>query len=352
MKATNVLTITPRQIVGCAVVTALAQEFMPKGKRFGLFVWGDSGIGKNAFTDKIPPILSKIVKTDHGLIDFNCASRMPEDVAGLPYIKKTELSATTQFAPIYNYADEGSQGVFRIDEMDRPLVKNVIPAIIKYAIDRTDSNVLPLEWFVLGQGNGCADRDTVELSNHTKGRFVHVYASVNSDEARRDMETYLSEIDADPAIKALHRLSPTESNDCFVEHAQYQNRTMEFANAILKAVKKYGDGLRKIGCPVDSILRPLIAGAIGIAQANEVIRLMEFSDLPTLGQIVNQPLKVAVPTDLSLAVKFVNTLCDFVSNDMEAKGLEVYIKRFPEEITRCGLEKLSALWTVVKMPTY
>lgn len=350
MKNTNVLTVSPRQIVGCTALTALAQEFMPVDKRFGLFVWGDSGIGKNAFTDKLPKVLSKVMGKDYTLIDFNCASRMPEDVAGLPYIKKDEVSATTEFAPIYNYAEAGSQGIFRIDEMDRPLVKNVIPAIIKYAIDRTDKNVLPLDWFVIGQGNGCSDRDTVELSNHTKGRFVHIYASVNSDEARRDMETYLSDIDADPAIKALHRISPVESNDCFVEHAQYQNRTMEFANAIMKAYRKYGDSLRRAGCPVDSIIRPLLAGAVGVAQANELVRLMEFSDLPTLGQIVNRPEKVLVPDDLSLAVKYVNTLCDFVSNEVEAKGLATYIKRFPAEIARCGLEKLASLWSVIPFP--
>lgn len=351
MKNLNILTITPRQILGCAALTLLAQTYMPKGKRFGLFVWGDSGIGKNAFTDKLPNLITKLMGKPYGLIDFNCSSRMPEDVAGLPYIKKNEVTPTTSFAPIYNYGDRGESGIFRIDEMDRPLIKSVIPAIIKYAIDRTDDTHLPLDWFVIGQGNGCSDRDTTELSNHTKGRFVHVYASLNSDAARRDMETYLSEIDADPAIKALHRLSPVESNDCFSEHALHQNRTVEFANAIIKAYQSYGDKLKKLGCPIDSILRPLLAGAVGVAMANELVRLMEFNNLPSLGEIVNQPDKVQVPDDLSLSVKYVNTLCDFVSCDQEAKALATYIKRFPDEITRMGLEKLASLWKCIPFPS-
>jgi len=338
------MTISPRQIIACAALSMLAQQFMPNGKRFGLFVWGDSGVGKNAFTDKLAGVMSKVLGKEHKLIDFNCASRMPEDVAGLPYIKKDEENVTTQFAPIYNYSEQGPQGIFRIDEMDRPLVKNVIPAVIKYAIDRTDENVLPLDWFVIGQGNGCSDRDTVELSNHTKGRFVHVYASLNSDAARRDMETYLSTIDADPAIKALHRISPVASDDCFSEHAQHQNRTLEFADCILKAFHQYGDDLRKVGCPVDAILRPLLAGAIGVAAANEVVRLMDFNGLPTLGEIVNDPHAGTVPTDLSLATKYISTLCDFVSCEQEAKQLAKYIARFSDELTRVGMDKLNALW--------
>lgn len=336
----KVLTITPRQIVACSVLTALAQKFMPPAKRFGLFVWGDSGIGKNAFTDRISTVLGKVLNIPFGDIDFNCAARMPEDVAGLPYIKKSEMGATTEYAPIYNYSEKGTHGVFRLDEFDRPIVKDIIPAVLKYAIDRTDKEVLPLDWFVVAQGNGCSDRDTVELSNHTKGRFVHVYASLNSDAARRDMETYLSDIDADPAIKALHRLNPVTSNDCFGEHALHQNRTLEFANAIIKAYKVYGDKLRSVGCPVDAILRPLLAGAVGVAMASELVRLMDFDGLPTLGEIVNKPDAVMVPTDLSLATKFVDTLCDFASCEHEAKQLKVYFARFPDEVARVGTDKL------------
>jgi len=346
----NVLTISPRQITAVSVIARLAQEFMPEGKSFGLFVWGDSGIGKNAFTDKVPAILSKVLGKEHGLIDFNCANRQPEDVNGLPYIKKTDNVATTSFAPIYDYTASGSHGVFRIDEMDRPANKAIIPALLKYSIDRTDDNVLPLDWFVIAQGNGCSDRDTVELSNHTKGRFVHVYASLNSEGARRDFETYLSETDADPSIKALHRLSPVESDDCFAEHALHQNRTMDFANAILKAYRKYAETLRNANCPVDAVLRPLLAGCIGVDMANELARLMDFNGLPTLGEIVNGPTKAEIPSDLSLSVKYINTLCDFVSCEPEAKGLATYIARFPDEITRMGLEKLASLWECVPFP--
>ena len=342
MDTNKVLKVTPRQIVACAVLSSLAQKFMPKGKRFGLFVWGDSGIGKNIFTDRIATVLGKILKTDFGMIDFNCASRMPEDVNGMPYIKKDiqGSTATTEFAPIYNYDEKGTHGIFRLDEMDRPMVKDIIPAIIKYAIDRTDTNVLPLDWFVVAAGNGCSDRDTVELSNHTKGRFVHVYASLNSDSARRDMESYLSDIDADPAIKALHRLNPVQSNDCFDEHALHQNRTVEFANCIIKAYKTYGEQLRTVGCPVDSVLRPLLAGSVGVAMASELVRLMDFDALPTLGEIVNKPTVVDVPADLSLATKFVDTLCDFASCEQEAKQLKVYFARFPDEVARVGTDKL------------
>lgn len=351
MKSTKVLTITPRQCNAAICLTYLAQEFMPANKRFGIFIWGASGIGKNAFTDYSPKMLTTITKKEHSLKDFNCTANNPEDVKGMPWIKRHDTGATTEFAPIYDWSATTSHGIFRCDEMDRPNVTATLQAVVKYAIDRTDDQVLPLDWFVIGQGNGCSDRNTVELSDHIKGRFIHVYASINSDEARRDIETYLSDIGASPAIKALWRLSPCESNDaCFKEHAQYQPRTLEFADCLIKAYNKYGENLRRLKAPVDKVIRPLLAGAIGVSQANELFRLMEFSDLPTLGEIVNKPSSVIVPDDLSLSVKYVNTLCDFVSNDVEAKGLETYIKRFPAEITRMGLEKLATLWPCIPFP--
>lgn len=357
MKNSNVLAIRPSLINAAAAIAYLAQEFMEVGKRFGLFVWGSSGCSKNFQTDKLPTLLTKLhkrmgIERKFAMVDFNLASREPQDVAGLPYIKRDEVQPTTEFAPIYNWTEQGEHGIFRIDEMDRPSDRSIIPAVAKYAIDRTDKHVLPLNWFTLALGNGCTDRDTVELSNHIKGRFLHIYTSINSDAARRDFETYLSQKDAHPAIKALWRLSPCESNDCFVEHAQYQPRTMgSFADAILKAYDKYGATLKALGCPVDEVLRPMLAGCVGVAMANELFRLMEFAALPSLGEIVNQPSKVAVPADLSLAVKYVSTLCDFVSNEVEAKGLATYIKRFPAEITRMGLEKLASLWNCIPMPT-
>lgn len=352
----QVLTIRPRLILAASVVAYFAQEFMENDQRFGLMIWGSSGTSKNYQTNKLPELLSKVHKTmgkdkTFKLLDFNVAAREPQDVAGLPYINRDEVNPTTEFAPIYNWAKEGTDGIFRIDELDRPFDKSIIPALAKYAIDRTDKNVLPLTWFVIAMGNGCTDRNTVELSDHIKGRFLHVYTSLNSDAARRDFETHLSESDAHPAIKALWRLSPCESNDCFTEHAQYQPRTMGgFANAILKAYDKYGATLKTLGFPVDEVLRPLLAGCVGVAQANEIVRLMDFANLPTLGEIVNRPTKAEVPADLSLAVKYVSSLCDFVTNATEAKGLETYFKRFPAEIARCGLEKLSSLWDCVPNP--
>lgn len=347
MKKSSVISITPRQIKACAALAILAQGFMPKGKRFGLFVWGDSGFGKNHMTDGIANLMQALTGEAYGHIDFNCASRMPEDVNGLPYIKKSEQGdATTKFAPIYNYNEKAGKGIFRLDEMDRPLIPAIIPAVLKYAIDRTDDNVLPENWFVLGQGNGCSDQGTNQLTNHTCGRFVHVYVSMNSESAKRDYETYLSESDADPAIQALHRLSPCESDDCFSEHARDCPRTMEYASCILKAYRTFGDKLREVGCPVDSVLRPLLAGTLGVDKASEIIRLMDFDNLPTLGQITNKPNDVEVPTDLSLSVKYVNAMIDFIACAHEAKQFATYLKRFPDEITRVGMEKLAALWTL------
>ena len=347
----SVLTVRPRLINVCAVLCYLAQEFMESGKRFGLFVWGSSGCGKNFHTDTLPALLSKIhaklgTPKNFGMVDFNVAAREPQDVAGLPYIVRGEgVTPTTDFAPIYNWANQGTDGIFRLDEMDRPFDRSIIPAIAKYAIDRTDTHTLPLSWFTLAMGNGSTDRDTVELSDHIKGRFVHIYTSINSEGARRDMETYLSQKNAHPAVKALWRLSPCESNDDFSEAAQYQPRTLgSFANAILQAYDKYGDTLRALGANVDEVLRPLLAGCVGVAQANELVRLLDFASLPSLGEVVNNPQGVQVVADLSLSVKYLSSLCDFVSSNSEAKGLAVYADRYPAEVKRTTLEKLRATW--------
>lgn len=350
MKTNNVLTIRPNLIPSAALIALLAQEFMPKGKTFGLFIWGSSGVSKNVQTDKLPALFTRFFEVigkprNYSMVDFNLAAREPQDITGMPYIKAEENETTTEFAPIYNWKKQGQHGIFRIDEMDRPADRSIIPAVAKYALDRTDHHVLPLTWFVVAMGNGSTDRDTVELSSHIKGRFVHVYTSINSDAARRDIETHLSEKDSHPAVKALFRLSPCASDDSYVEHAQYQPRTLAgFADAILQAIDHYGAILRQVGCQVDEVLRPLLAGCVGVAMANELYRLLEFSNLPTLGQIVNAPDKAEVVSDLSLAVKYTATLSDFVSCPQEAKALATYFTRYPAEICRMAKEKLRALW--------
>lgn len=346
----KLLTVTPRQILSATCLCILAQRFMPKGQKFGMMVWGSSGIAKSAMASKVGPIMEVILSKVEGKkitfprCEFNASNSGPEDLKGLPIIaKNAHGNYITKFAPIHDWKGETASeyGLFDCDELDRTMDPSTINAWARYAIDGAGDCPLPPKWFVLGMGNGGSDSNTTELSEHCRGRMVHVYASVNSAEARRDYETYVSEMDVDPAIKALHRLDPVQSNEeDFEEHAVYNYRTTMYANAIINAYKVFGDDLRNAGCMVDAVLRPLLAGAVGVAMGAELVRLMDFDGLPTLGEIVNKPDTVPVPTDLSLSVKYVDTLCEFASCDHEATQLATYFKRFPDEVARVGLSKL------------
>jgi hypothetical protein len=201
-----------------------------------------------------------------------------------------------------------------------------------------------LNWFVLGLANGVSDSQTQELTEHLKGRFVHLYVSTNSTKAKTELQDYFSARNANDAIKKLYAINPLETRDEFEPHAIYNHRSLDYANAILTAYNV----MLKVGQDYSDVLLPVLAGAIGKDMAVELMKLHELSDMPTLDEVIANPKTSTIPDDLSLRHKYTTALVHEAQNDCDkAVKLLEYLVRLPNEVARYAIETLSTACPMV-----
>lgn len=331
--SSKVMFLRVSQIARAVTLTIAAQEFMPVGKKFGAIIWGQSGIGKNAMTDNLHQTLSKATGNKWDMIDCNVSASAPEDITGLPAI----VNGLTIDNPRYRLPKD-SYGIWRLDEMDRPVYRQNLVAMVKFCIDRTVETPLPINWFVLGLANGISDDDTQPLTEHIKGRFCHLYVSTNSAKAHEEMTTYMNGTGVEDSVKKLYALNPLQTRDEFEELAVYNHRSLLYASAILKAYKKIKDS----GADWSDVLLPVLSGVIGRNPACELLKLYELSDLATLDEVCRKPQSSPIPADLSLLHKYVTALVnESVSDCTKATKLLEYLVRLSDEVSRYAIEILA-----------
>jgi len=329
----NVVYLRVGLIKSAVKLCVAAQNYMDKGKRFGAVVWGQSGIGKTAVTDGLAEEFTAKSKVAWDMIDCNMSACTPEDVAGYPSIENAQMKFISQWKIA---AD--SHGIFRLDEFDRPAYFQNLIAVAKYAIDRQVTTPLPLGWFVLALGNGISDAHTQELTEHLKGRFVHLYASTAGTRSQEERIKYLESSGASKTAIKFERINPLVTRDEFDAHAIDNSRTRKYADAILKAY----DALTAQGVDLSEIILPVLAGTIGKSGAIEMLRLHELSDMPSLEEVIANPLTCMIPDDTSFRHKFITSLVHEAQQDCDkAVKLMDYIVRLPNEVARYAIETLS-----------
>ena len=323
----------------------VAQDYMDKGKRFGACVWGQSGIGKTAVTDGLSEDFTKKTDTPWGMIDCNMSACTPEDVAGYPSIDAGQMKFISQWK-----LAKDSYGIFRLDEFDRPAYFQNLIALAKFAIDRQVDNPLPINWFVLALGNGQSDAHTEQLTEHLKGRFIHLYVSTASSQAQEERIAYLESSKASKSLIKFSRMNPLVTRDEFEPHAIDNDRTRKYADAILMAY----DVLTKAGHDLSEVILPVLAGTVGKHSALELLKIHELGDMPSLEEVIANPLAAIIPEDLSLRHKFTTMLVHEAQNDCDkAIKLLEYIVRLPNEVARYSIETLAtACPAVCKSATY
>ncbi len=329
----SVVKIRQSQIEKCVILSVLAQGYMPENKKFGCIVWGQSGCGKNHATDNLHKKFTEMTGKPWGFMDLNCAGMMPEDLTGIPYADKGEA----KYLPLIKATKE-QFGICRMDEIDRPTGMAVLINATKFAIDHTTVNPLPENWFILGQGNGISDSNTQELTEHIKGRFVHIYVSMNSQLAHEEYMSYMESRNAHPVTLKMARLHPIKTRDEFEEHAVDNGRTREFADCILKA---YGEAKAQ-GQDFSDVLFAVLAGVVGKTLAAEYYTTLELEGLPTLDDVCKAPKTATIPDDLSLRHRLVSILVSEAGDDCaKASKLVEYIVRYPAEVARYALDNLT-----------
>ena len=329
----KVVYLTVAQVPKAISLCLMAQSHMPTGKRFGALVWGQSGIGKNAVTDKLGDLFGKATGKAYMMYDCNLSACAPEDITGLPIIQ----NGKTVDIPRYAFPTD-SYGIIRLDEMDRPAYRQNLVAIVKYALDKTVDNPLPSNWMVLGLGNGMSDEGTQPLTEHIKGRFCHLYVSMNTTKAQEELENVYRKQGMPEALIKLHKMNPLKTRDEFEEIAVDNPRGRMYAGAILKAY----EALKEVGADYSDVLLAVLAGTIGKVLAVELLTLNDLANLPDLDAVIANPKGTEIPNDLGLRCKYLDCLVATAQGDCnKAVKLLDYLVRYPAEIARNSIEQLA-----------
>ena len=334
----DVIYITVGQVPRAVELCLVAQAWMEESKRFGAMVWGPSGIGKNGVTDNLHSAWGAKLKQQWEFLECNVSAMAPEDLTGLPH--KDLVNGKTIYFPPWKLKPE-SRGIFRADELDRPSYFQNLIAVVKYAIDRTSENPLPINWFFLGMGNGTSDTHTQELTGHMKGRLCHIFVTGNSLRAREEFKAYIDKKDWHPAVKKLAAMTPIVTPDAFENQSAYNSRTLDFAQCLLRAF----DYLKSNGADYSEVLLSCISGVIGKFYALQLLKIHELEHLPTLDEVISAPEQAPLlntnAADLALQYKYVQSLVYEAMNDCSKSiGLIKYLVRLPKEVTRYHLDIL------------
>ena len=323
---------------------AAGKEF----QNFYICFHGSSGIGKTAifksFMKYHTAMMEKVGLGEFfkgGIRKLNLASTAGEDLE-IPVANHTtgtvEKISTLKFGK--------SPCIIQLDELNRYQSLDTVNAVTRIIMDRDGTEVPPAGSLVACAANSSSYAGTKEFPEHLITRGVHIYLSEKSTDAVKGNVEYMrNEGYPDWMIEAFE-MSPTVSQDDFMEIATYQPRTLEYFRYIAEAVEKaeitYG-----IKTP-DFLLRAMGAGAIGSNMSAQYLKLRAMQKLPSLSQVLNDPENALIPDvnmDMALRKKYLFRLIEEVSTvsnvTVSAGKLVRYIARYSDEFGRDSMEKLA-----------
>jgi len=272
--------------------------------RLPVMLWGSPGIGKSEIVKQVAK------KNNRPVFDIRLALLDPTDLRGIPFYnpeRKTAEWATASILP----QDPNSNAIIFLDEI------NAAPPVIQAAayqlvLDRRIGDyTLPEGVDIVAAGNREGDKAvTFKMPTPLLNRFIHIDFEVKFDDwydwaVQNKIHEHVVSFLNNQKSK-LNKFDPTSKSRGFPTP-----RSWEFVSRIL-----YGGGS-------DSILRNLIAGAVGEGAAIEFMSYRKvYLTLPDPGEILDGKVKKMGDTsgNLSACYAMITSLNYELHNRFEEKG--------------------------------
>lgn len=295
-----------------ALVTAMRANVVP-------MLHGSPAAGKSS-------IVREIAKEFNlELIDLRLSQCDPTDLLGFPQIDKEAGKA--HYVPMATFPLQNDElpkdkngWLLFLDECnsaDRATQK----AAYKLILDRMiGMEHLHERCAIMAAGNLATDNAIVEeMGTALQSRMVHLEVHVDFKEwidwasSNGIDHRITSFINFKPAL--LYNFEPNHSDKTFASP-----RTWEFANNILNQIDVS-----------EPLALPLLAGTLGAGAAREFIAFTKiYGRLPTIAQIVANPMNVDIPHDLGVQYAITGLVAHHI-NDDNASALLKFIGRMPTE---------------------
>lgn len=293
-----------------AIIRALMAQLTP-------IVRSSPGVGKS-------DIIRGIAKEYRlKLIDFRLSQCDVTDLSGLPRFK---ANGRAEFAPFEEFPLEGDDvpagyegWLLFLDEITAA-PKQVQAAAYKLILDREmGQKKLHEKVMIVAAGNLTTDNAVAyEMSTALQSRMIHLNMEVN----KREWQEWAIQNGIDSRILgfleyrsgSLHQFNPEHTDLTFP-----CPRTWEFTSRLIQ------------GQPVVLDDLALLSGTVGLGAAREFIGYCEiYQDLPTIAEIIKDPVKAKMSEEPSAKYAIATYLADHldISN---ADKLVVYLQRLPVE---------------------
>ncbi len=301
-------------------------------------IWGPPGIGKSDIAQQVAEHRAKRIK-GYDLRDVRLSLMDPTDIKGFP---APDLAHKQMFWLPPNFLPTKGSGMLFLDE-----INSAPPAVQASAYQlvlnrQVGDYKLPEGWDVCAAGNGDADRAvTYRMGSALASRLIHLFLEVDNDEWTQWADANgisLSTIAFMKFRKPLLHAFNTNTKS----HAFPCPRTWAFADKIVQKSGLIGDDLRAV-----------LHGTVGEGAAGEYLAFLPLMQhLPDMDDIIKTPLKVPVPSDISVLYATV-TMVSRSTTEKNFPTVMKYIERCPREFQMAYIKEiLTRLATLENHPTY
>jgi len=292
------------------------------------FLRGEPGIGKSS----IMATLKARFGDAYAYAYFDCAQKDLGDIA-VPAPNR-ELRITEYFPNAALQLQSGKPVVIMLDEYSKAPqpVQNMLHPLLEVHNPRLGDVALPEGSIVVLTGNLASDGVGDNVKAHTLNRVTVV--TVRKPTAKEWLE-WATDAGIDPVVLAWADRFPqafesymdaTEANPYIynpkvMQSAYVSPRSLELVNRIVSRRDKLSD---------DALLAAM-AGTIGASAAHDMLAFVRYQDeLPTWGEIVNDPKGTTLPTSPGATAVLVFSMVTRVDEDTLTPVMH-YIQRLPAE---------------------
>ena len=294
-------------------------------ERVPVHVWGPCGVGKSQIGKQVADDL------DFEFLDVRALQLDPIDFRGLPRI----TADTTEWVPP-KFLPTSGKGILFLDELtSAPQMTQA--ACYQLVLDRKLGEYrLPDGWIVIAAGNPATERGVhFSMPRPLRNRFVHLYLEADI----KDWCRWAVRARVRPEIIAFLRFKPDllyDGDATADQNAWPTPRSWEMASNVLNGLgRQPGDANAEIEAQ-------LLEGTVGSAATAELVGFLRlFRKLPSIDEILLNPVTAPLPDEPSAQIAIATALGRAMSDQSVAKGVK-YLDRMPTEMRILAMRDAAA----------
>jgi len=282
-----------------------------------VYVEGAPGVGKSEVIDQVAG------KINYKVIEYRASIREPVDLRGVP-VPDLKAGVTRWLAPdeLPREDRDGKFGILKLDEINTASL-SMQAACFGLVLERRIGDYhLPAGWVPVAAGNRLKDKAAAQrMPTALANRFAIL--AVKADTTT--WASWATKNDVHPYVIAFLRFRPNLIHIMPTSDDQKAFPTPRSWVALSKVLKRLDVG--------SAVVRPISEALVGTAATMEFSAFLSIvKDMPTIDDIVDDPIKARVPAESNVAQLYaLATGLARMATRANIESIAAYVKRMPRE---------------------